>query len=112
MSQTIRVQREGGRGHHLIDQAKYDANPKAYVRVDDLGYPIDAEPPARVAPMSGSGSGDGRFSTVGNGGSAGSDLEGKTVPELRALAADRNIDLGDATKKADIIAAIEAAAEA
>lgn len=37
------------------------------------------------------------------------DLASNTVVELRALAADRKIDLGDATKKADIIAAIEAA---
>lgn len=29
------------------------------------------------------------------------------VADLRALAAERNVDLGDATKKADIIAAIE-----
>lgn len=34
-------------------------------------------------------------------------LSDKTVDELKALAAEREIDLGDATKKADIIAAIE-----
>ncbi len=39
-------------------------------------------------------------------------LEAKTVAELRALAAEKNIDLGDATKKADIIAAIEASPSA
>lgn len=34
-----------------------------------------------------------------------------TVAELRAHAADNGIDLGDATRKADIIAAIELAGE-
>jgi hypothetical protein len=39
-------------------------------------------------------------------------LEAQTVPELKALAEAEEIDLGDATKKADIIAAIELAREA
>lgn len=39
------------------------------------------------------------------------DLEGLTVAELKALATEHEIDLGDATLKADIIAAIELAAE-
>lgn len=34
--------------------------------------------------------------------------EGMTVAELKKLAADRNLDLEGATKKADIIAALEA----
>lgn len=34
-----------------------------------------------------------------------------TVEQLKALAAERKIDLGDATRKADIIAAIEQAGE-
>lgn len=37
------------------------------------------------------------------------DLADLTVVELRALAKERGVDLGDATKKPDIIAAIEAA---
>lgn len=37
------------------------------------------------------------------------DLSELTVVELRALAKDRGVDLGDATKKDVIIAAIEAA---
>lgn len=36
-------------------------------------------------------------------------LEDMTVAELKAHAAENEIDLGDASKKADIIAAIEAA---
>ncbi len=38
-------------------------------------------------------------------------LDGKTVAELRELAEADEIDIGDATKKADIIAAIELARE-
>lgn len=38
-------------------------------------------------------------------------LSGMTVPELKALAEAESIDLGDATKKADIISAIELARE-
>lgn len=34
-----------------------------------------------------------------------------TVKQLKAYAADRSIDLGDATKKADMVAAIAAAEE-
>lgn len=40
------------------------------------------------------------------------ELSDLTVDQLKALAADRSIDLGDATTKADIIAAIELAGEA
>lgn len=38
-------------------------------------------------------------------------LDKLTVDQLKALAAERKIDLGDASKKADIIAAIELATE-
>ncbi len=38
-------------------------------------------------------------------------LSSKTVAELREVAAAENIDLGDVSKKADIIAAIELARE-
>jgi hypothetical protein len=38
------------------------------------------------------------------------DLSKLTVDALKALAEERGVDLGDATKKADIIAAIELAA--
>lgn len=34
----------------------------------------------------------------------GDDLSSKTLPELRALAEERGVDLGDATRKADIVA--------
>ncbi len=38
-------------------------------------------------------------------------LADHTVPELKAIAAAEGVDLGDATKKADIISAIELARE-
>ena len=38
------------------------------------------------------------------------DYDSMTVRDLRQYAADNNIDLGAATRKADVIAAIEAAA--
>lgn len=40
------------------------------------------------------------------------DLAGKTVAQLRAIAEAEGVDLGDVTRKADIIAAIELAREA
>lgn len=40
-----------------------------------------------------------------------SDLDGLKVDELKALAESEDIDLGDATKKAEIIAAIKLARE-
>lgn len=40
-----------------------------------------------------------------------SGLTANTVAELRAIAEAENIDIGDASKKADIIAAIELARE-
>lgn len=39
------------------------------------------------------------------------DLDGMTVEELKAYAAEKGIDLGDATKKADIRASIDLALE-
>jgi hypothetical protein len=42
----------------------------------------------------------------------GEGLNGNTVAELKAIAESEEIDLGDATKKADIVAAIELAREA
>lgn len=40
------------------------------------------------------------------------ELEALTIAELRALAEERGVDLGDARRKADIVAALELAAEA
>lgn len=41
----------------------------------------------------------------------GGSLSSLTIPELKALAASEGVDLGDASKKTDIIAAIELARE-
>jgi len=37
---TIRVQRDGPRGWHVIERAKYEADPLAFVLVDEDGKPI------------------------------------------------------------------------
>lgn len=57
----------------------------------------------------GKGDHDGGGNTGGAAPSQAEGLEALTVVKLKELAAEKNIDLGDATKKADIIAAIEAA---
>lgn len=41
----------------------------------------------------------------------GDGFDGMTIPELKAYAEGKGIDLADATRKADIIAAIELASE-
>jgi hypothetical protein len=40
----VKVRRDGPRGWHLIARAKYDADPDAYVRVDDDGNPVKGDP--------------------------------------------------------------------
>lgn len=80
--ETIRVKRKGGSGSHLINRSKYETDPKAYTLVDEPD-PNDE-----------------------------SGLSEKTVKELVALAVERGVDLGEATKKADIVALLEAAAAA
>lgn len=42
MSPTVRVQRDGGRGHHLIAKEKYDASPGDFVLCDESGEPFEA----------------------------------------------------------------------
>lgn len=76
--QTVRVKRDGPRGHHIINASDYD--PKVHVLVDENGKSL---------------------------GKAEKSLADLTNPELIKLAKDEGIDLGDATKKADLIAAIE-----
>jgi hypothetical protein len=44
MKLVVRVKREGGRGHHLISRAKYEADPSAYVLCDEHGVPLAADP--------------------------------------------------------------------
>lgn len=40
LNDVVRVARKGARGHHLIDRAKYDANPKAFTLVGEDGKPV------------------------------------------------------------------------
>lgn len=65
---------------------------------------------ASAEPFGGKGDHDGNGAAGGAAPAQATGLAAMKVPELRALAADRNIDLGDATKKADIIAKLEPAA--
>mgnify|MGYP006876345144 FL=1 len=41
---TVRVARDGSRGWHFIDKAKYEADPAAFVVVDADGKPVPADP--------------------------------------------------------------------
>lgn len=41
---VVKVQREGGKGWHWIDKAKYEADPGAYVLLDDDGNPVARDP--------------------------------------------------------------------
>jgi hypothetical protein len=54
MPNTIKVKRDGPRGWHIIDRAKYDADPSAYVPFDEDGSGT-AAPPANDV---GNGGGD------------------------------------------------------
>jgi hypothetical protein len=38
---VVKVKREGGKGWHWIDRAKYEADPSAYVLVDETGKPVE-----------------------------------------------------------------------
>ncbi|MBF6315043.1 hypothetical protein [Nocardia farcinica] len=78
-------------------------HPDHVERFDRLNRPQEAasavEPPARVEPPA----------QVERGGDSGEPSEAWTIAQLQAYADARDIDLGDATKKADILAAIAAA---
>lgn len=92
-------------------------------RKQDAGNDIDAAAFAERAnqsdaPTAGTGNtpgapgaGDAENDLSGNGSGVGADdpLADKTVNQLKAYAEEKGIDLGDATKKADIIAAIQLA---
>lgn len=61
-------------------------DPEAAEKLKAMGYTVEGEAPAPADP-----------------------LAAMKVDELKAYAAEKGIDLGDATKKADILAAIRAA---
>lgn len=62
------------------------------------GYKVIGSEPAKTD--------DGGSKTAGD---KGSELGNMTIVKLKAFAKEKNIDLGNSTKKADIVAAIEAA---
>lgn len=77
-------------------------------------FEVEAEPTAwagRYEVLDGVGSADGKTFVANDGTLDVTDLDGRTVEELKAIAAEYEIDLEGATKKADIIAAIQLAAE-
>ena len=86
---------------------------RVFETLDELEIPEDFyKPTARAKPLFG---GKGDHDADGAAGGAHAPvpapegLEALTIAKLKELASEKNIDLGDATKKADIIAAIEAA---
>lgn len=83
------------------EEAQYLLRVGAAARTEETPRKTD---PALVVPAN-NGNGE------GNGEGDGAELAGMTVAELRELADARGIDLGNASKKGDIIAAIEAAEE-
>ena len=94
---------QDGEGNKVVGTLFPGAAARVFETIDEL------ELPEALFAGKGDHDGNGRVGgaapvQVGNG------LDSLKVPELRQLAEDRNIDLGDATKKADIIAKIEAAA--
>lgn len=78
---TVRVRREGGRGHRLINKAKYDAHPEAYELVLD-GQEMRAEVDAA---MGEAGAGDDQDQ---GGPDAGDGADPVAVELLKAVRAD------------------------
>ena len=72
--------------------------------------PVDGPPTAaRAAAQEPEGNDPGAGDRGAGAGSEGEDLEAMKVPELRTLAETRGVDLGAATRKADIVDALRAA---
>lgn len=86
------------------EEAQYLLRVGAAARTEEAPRKTD---PALAIPANNGGEGNGE----GNGEQNGAELADMTVAALRELAEMRGIDLGSASKKGDIIAAIEAAEE-
>jgi len=102
---------QDGEGNKVVDTLFPGAAARVFETIEELELPRElfaAKERVSAKPFGGKGDHDGN-GRVG-GAAPASGLDGMKVPELRALAADKNVDLGDATKKADIIAKIEAVA--
>lgn len=99
-----------GEGNRVVDTLFPGAAARVFETIDELELPrtlFAAKDRVSAKPFGGKGDHDGDGKAGGAAPAKG--LEDLTVPKLKKLAEDEEIDLGEATKKPDIIAAIEAA---
>jgi len=104
---------QDGEGNKVVDTLFPGAAARVFETLDELELPRElfaAKERVSAKPFGGKGDHDGNGAAGGAAPAQATGLAAMKVPELRALAEDKNIDLGDASKKADIIAKIEAAA--
>ncbi len=90
----------------------YPGSPSGYMIINRADYDPKRHAPYTGAPAqesTGNVAGDGGAGGSDEGGEAATDLRTKTIAELKAFASEKNIDLGEHTRKADIVATIEAA---
>lgn len=81
--ETVRVKRDGGRGHHIINKSAYDKNPDAYELVDEKGKSLS--------------------------GSVSGEPKGLTVVELKAALEEKGIEYSATAKKAELQALLDGA---
>lgn len=79
--ETVRVKRDGGRGHHIINKSVYDKNPDAYELVDEKGKSLGAS----------------------------GEPKGLTVVELKAALEEKGIEYSATAKKAELQALLDGA---
>lgn len=103
---------QDGEGNKVVDMLFPGAAARVFETIDELELPRElfAAKERVSAKFGGKGDHDGNGAVGGAAPAQATGLAAMKVPELRAFAEDKSIDLGDATKKADIIAKIEAAA--
>lgn len=104
---------QDGEGNKVVDTLFPGAAARVFETIDELELPealFAAKERVSAKPFAGKGDHDGNGRVGGAAPAKTGGLHDMKIAELRALAEDRNIDLGDATKKADIIAKIEPAA--
>lgn len=101
-----------GENNVVLDMLFPGAAARVFETIDELDLDpsfFAAKDRVTTADFGGNGDHDGDGNTGGAAPAQGDGLSALTVPKLRELADERGIDLGTATKKAEIIAAIEAA---
>lgn len=92
---------------------------RVFVTIDELGLPDDlfkaerrrVPAPAVADPLDHDQDGK-KGGSVSKAARAGKGVDGMTLPQLKAYAEENGIDLGGATKKADVLAAVKAASAA